>query len=785
MKKSLVIVESKTKAKTIGRYLGSGFEVKASNGHIVDLPQKELGVNIDNGFEPTYIIIPGKKKILKELKTASSGAGVVYLAMDPDREGEAIAYFIAEKLDLDEGRYQRVLFYEITKKAVEEAMKNPCAIDEKKVYAQQARRVLDRLVGYRVSPFIWRIVKPGLSAGRVQSVALRLICERENEIESFIPKEYWSITAHLLTPREEEFQARLVKVDGEDPQIDTEEEAEKIREEIGRGPFAVGSIARKERKRYPFPPFITSTLQQDASRRFGMPAARTMRIAQSLYEGVDIGGEGSVGLITYMRTDSTRISDLAISEVRSYIGTNYESPYLPASPNVYRQKGKVQDAHEAIRPTSVERTPASIKEFLTPEQQKIYGIIWQRFLASQMTPAAYDVTTVDIPTGRFLFRASGSVMKFDGFLAVYAASAEGEDNGEEEGVLPFMEEGEELKLAALTPEQHFTKPPPRFTEASLIKELETDGIGRPSTYATIMSTLMNRTYVTVERKKLIPTELGRLVSKICVGSFPELFDVGFTREMEAQLDSIEQGEREWKDVLKEFYGPFSEALARGDERSREILLEETGQENTVCDLCGKPMVVKWSRRGIFLGCSGFPECRNTRQMNGMARKDVKTEKKCPVCGSPMEVKEGRYGSFIACSRYPECKMTMAVDDDAAVKDEKCEKCGAPMVVKGGRFGKFLSCSRYPECKNTKPIPLGIPCPREGCSGELAERRTKKGKAFYGCTRYPDCDFASWEKPTEATCPSCSFAFASVKKSRGRGGEKLVCLKCGNTFMADE
>jgi DNA topoisomerase-1 len=509
-----------------------------------------------------------------------------------------------------------------------------------------------------------------------------------------------------------------------------------------------------------------------------------MRIAQSLYEGVDLGNEGSVGLITYMRTDSTRISDVAISDVRSYVSGNYREDYLPSTPNAYKQKGRVQDAHEAIRPTSVERTPGKMRDFLSAEQMKIYALIWQRFVASQMTPALYDVTSVDIPQGRFLFRANGSVMRFDGFLAVYSASSEEQENGEDAGALPVIEEGESLAVRSLSPEQHFTKPPPRFTEASLIKELETDGIGRPSTYATIMSTLMNRTYVTVDKRKLIPTELGRLVSKICVGSFPEIFDVGFTRDMEARLDSIEQGEREWKEVIREFYGPFREALAQGDERSKELLLKESGQENAICDLCGRPMVVKWSRRGIFLGCSGFPECKNTKHLNGRAKKELKTDKTCPNCGSPMEVKEGRYGSFLACTKYPECKTTMALEEEPALRDEKCEKCGAPMVVKGGRFGRFLSCSRYPECKNTKPITLGIPCPKDGCTGELTERRTKRGKPFYGCSRYPDCDFAVWEKPVEAACPACSYGYAAVKRSRGRGGEKLLCLKCGSTIGED-
>ncbi len=786
MKKSLVIVESKTKAKTIGKYLGNRFAVKASNGHIVDLPKKELGVEINNGFKPKYITIPSKQKALKELKTAAESAENVYLAMDPDREGEAIAYFIAEKLCLEDRPCHRVLFFEITRKAVEDAMQNPRSIDEQKVNAQQARRVLDRLVGYQVSPIIWKIIRPGLSAGRVQSVALRLICEREEEIERFVPEEYWSITASLATPREEDFEAKLVKIDGKNPEIPNEEEADRIRDEAGSSPFVIKTITKKERKRNPAPPFITSTLQQEASRRFGMSSSRTMRIAQNLYEGIEIGEEGSVGLITYMRTDSIRISDLALTEVRDYINSSYSSGSLPKTPNRYKQKGKVQDAHEAIRPTSVLRTPDSVKKFLAPEQRKLYNLIWQRFVASQMTPAVYDVTTVDIPVGRFLFRANGSVIKFDGFLAVYRESVEETDEKEVEGLLPLMEEGEELSLKELTPEQHFTKPPPRFTEASLIKELETDGIGRPSTYASIMGTLLNRTYVEIDKRKLMPTELGRMVSKICVGGFPELFDVGFTREMESKLDSIERGDRGWQEVLAEFYGPFSEALDGGGGRAQELLLRESGNENAVCEKCSRPMVVKWSRGGLFLGCSGYPECTNTKQIDGQDQELVTTDKKCPLCGSDMEVRRGRYGAFLACSRYPECKATQSLEEEAEGVDEECTECGSPMVVKNGRFGKFLACSRYPECKYTKTITLGIPCPREDCDGELSQRRTrKKGKTFYGCSRYPSCDFAVWEKPIEFTCPSCEYGYAKMKRTRGRGQNKLVCLKCERESEVDE
>lgn len=785
MKKSLVIVESKTKAKTIGRYLGNGFKVMASNGHIVDLPTKELGVDIENGFEPKYIIIPGRRKILKELKTAAEGMDTIYLAMDPDREGEAIAFFIAKKLDLAKRPHHRVLFYEITKKAVEEAMENPQDIDEKKVNAQQARRVLDRLVGYQVSPIIWKTIRPGLSAGRVQSVALRLICEREEEIESFVKEEYWSIVAHLATSKGEEFQAKLAKIEGKKPEIPTAEEARRILDEVGDGPFIVDTIVSKERKRNPSPPFITSTLQQEASRTFGMSSSRTMRIAQSLYEGIELGEEGSVGLITYMRTDSIRVSELALSDARSYIESNYSKEYLPSAPKRHRQKGKVQDAHEAIRPTSVLRTPESLKRFLTREQMNLYRLIWLRFVASQMTPALYDVTNVDIPVGRFLFRASGSVMKFDGFLTLYAESVEDQDERDEDGLLPPMEKGETLSLRELTPEQHFTKPPPRFTEATLIKELEIDGIGRPSTYATIMSTLLNRTYVNVENRKLVPTELGRMVSKICVGSFPELFNVGFTRDMESKLDSIERGERSWKEVLREFYGPFSEALERGDERSQELVMKESGHDNPVCDACGKPMVVKWSRGGKFLGCSGYPECKNTKQIvEGNADEQI-TDKKCTLCGSDMIVKVGRYGSFLACSRYPECKSTQSLDEGDETLKEDCEVCGSAMVVKSGRFGKFLACSRYPECKNTKPITLGIPCPRDDCDGELSQRRTKKGgRVFYGCSKYPKCDFAIWEKPIEAKCPSCEFGYASQKRSRGKSENRLICLRCESEFQMD-
>ena len=786
MNKSLVIVESKTKAKTIGRYLGKGYEVMASNGHVVDLPKKELGVDINNGFEPKYITIPSKQKTLKELKAVASKVDTVYLAMDPDREGEAIAHFIADRLGLENKPHHRVLFYEITRKAIEEAMRNTHKIDERKVNAQQARRVLDRLVGYQVSPIIWKIIKPGLSAGRVQSVALRLICEREEEIDKFVAKEFWSIVARFATPRGDEFDAKLVKIDGENPEIPDETEANKLHDEIGNGPFVINTITRKERKRNTSAPFITSTLQQEASRRFGMSGSRTMRIAQSLYEGLEIGDEGSIGLITYMRTDSIRISDTALSEVRSFIQSNYEPGYLPSSPNVFKQKGKIQDAHEAIRPTSATRTPASVKKYLTLDQQKIYQLIWLRFVASQMTPAVYDVTTVDIPVGRFLLRANGAVIKFKGFLAVYAETIEEQDQKEEEGLLPLMEEGENLDLKVLTPLQHFTKPPPRFTEASLIKELETDGIGRPSTYASIMGTLISRTYVNAEKRRLIPTDLGKMVTKICVGGFPDFFNVGFTSAMESNLDSIERGLKSWQEVLGDFYTPFSAALEKGDERLQEMLLKESGNEGAVCDKCSSSMIVKWNMGGLFLGCSGYPACRNTKQINDGDGKDLAAGKSCQICGSDMEVRGGRYGSFLACAKYPECKFTQSLEDEPEPLDEDCDVCGSSMVIKTGRFGKFIACSKYPECKNTKPITLGIPCPREDCDGELSERRTKKqGRVFYGCAKYPKCDFAVWEKPFEVSCPECEFEYARIKRSRGRAKNKMICLKCEHETEVDE
>jgi DNA topoisomerase-1 len=724
--KSLVIVESPAKAQTINRFLGPSYGVMASLGHVRDLPKTKLGVDLEKNFEPQYVQIRGKGKVVKELRKAANQADEVYLAVDMDREGEAIAWHLAALLER-EGEPKRVIFNEITRDAIKEAFDNPTTIDMRKVNAQQARRVLDRLVGYMVSPLLWKVVRRGASAGRVQSVALRLIVEREEAIEKFVPREYWTIEGDFESPRGEAFTAKLEKVGKAKAEFDSLEKAQETEKILAALDYSVTKKETKPKRRNPKPPFITSTLQQDAAYRLGFNPRRTMRNAQQLYEGIDVGEKGRVGLITYMRTDSVRIADSAIGEAREFIGSNYGDSYVPEKSRQFKKGKKTQDAHEAIRPTNVTRTPDAMAGFLTPDQAKLYRLIWERFVASQMSQAVFEVTTVEMLARKYLFKVTGSVMKFDGFLKVYADRA-----GEEEKkvVLPVLEEGDILKLLRISNTRHETQPPPRFTDASLIKELEDKGIGRPSTYAAIIGTIIERGYVERERRTLSPTELGRAVLSILLKILPDIFEVGFTARMETELDKVESGEDEWVQVVNDFYKPFSEDMKKADAMKAELKGIVTEEVDVKCETCGKPMVKRWGRHGQFLACSGFPECKTTK---------------------PLE------------------------EDDVKV-DAVCPECGGEMVARVGRYGRFLACKRYPECKGTRAFTLGIKCPVEGCDGELKEKRTKKGRVFYGCDKFPKCKFATWDKPVEKTCPACSYGIL-VQKAAGSKAGQLKCPRC--------
>ncbi|MFA6431261.1 MAG: type I DNA topoisomerase [Candidatus Margulisiibacteriota bacterium] len=723
MAKNLVIVESPSKARTLNKFLGKDYEVAASGGHIRDLPPKSLGVNIEKDFAPTYKVIKGKEKIVEELKAKAKKAKMIFLAPDPDREGEAIAWHLKHLIGAD-SKIKRIEFHEITKTAVENAVAHPREIDEDRVNAQQARRILDRLVGFKLSPLLWRKVRKGLSAGRVQSVAVRLICEREEEIKKFIPEEYWDIIAHLETSEKEAFKAKLVAKGtaamGNRPQekgkvIPSDAEAKNILKELETAQYVIKEIRKKEQNRHPAAPFITSTLQQEAARKLGFSPKKTMMMAQRLYEGQEVAGEGRVGLITYMRTDSVRIAAEAESAVREYITATFGKEFLPAKPNVYKSRKTAQEAHEAIRPTSLARTPEKIKEGLEPDEFKLYDLIWKRFVACQMEKAIFDQTSVDIAAGEYIFRATGSVIKFDGFLKVYEESQDHEEE-EKEGTLPKLEDNEKLNLLEILPAQHFTQPPPRYTEASLVKELENKGIGRPSTYAPILSTVQDRGYVEKEGKALKPTEIGVVTNGLLVKSFPEVMDVKFTARMEDQLDDVADAKLDWVEALKEFYDPFKKALDIAEEKMEKV------------------------------------------------KKEVLVEEKCPDCGNQLMMRSGRYGDFLACSTYPKCKYTKNLKEETAQIPEgeaKCEKCGKPMVLKHGRFGSFLACSGYPECKTTKPFakPLGVKCPK--CGADIVQRKTKKGKMFYGCITYPKCDFATWQRPVAPEEPKKETPEGSV------------------------
>jgi DNA topoisomerase-1 len=808
--KNLVIVESPAKAKTINKYLGPDFTVKASMGHVRDLPKKKLGVDVDQGFVADYEALPARKKTLDELKKAAKTADAIYLAADPDREGEAICWHLAEELGgktkKSKAKFRRVVFNEITKKAILAAFEDPQEVDSKKVDAQQARRVLDRLVGYKVSPILWEKVRRGLSAGRVQSVALKLVCDREREIKAFAPVEYWTVQAHLAAGQPPIVGANLLKKDGKRADVGNQEQADAVRKDLESAAFRVDKVQARERKRRPVPPFITSKLQQDAFSKLRFPVRKTMQVAQKLYEGMELGDEGSSGLITYMRTDSTRVSGDALAAVRERIETTYGADYVPEKPNFYRSKKGAQDAHEAIRPTDMTRTPEAIKRFLTKDQLALYTLIWNRFVASQMRPAVYDETVVDIgatpKAGRpvYLLRAKGSTLRFKGFLAVYEETREEkvetkrpveephlqkDDTEPETGdQLPPLEEGQSLELKKLDTDQHFTQPPPRFSEASLVKELEENGIGRPSTYATIIATIATREYVEKREGRLWPTELGFVVIDLLSAHFADIINVEYTAAMEAELDEIEEGQDSFLNILNQFWKKFEKDLTKAQAEMKDIkrLEEETDE---VCDKCGQKMVLKWGRYGKFLACSGYPECKNTRQLAGGEGTDTPelhedvASATCSKDGEPMVLKKGRFGPFLACSKYPDCKETQRLVRDKEGKlaieqlqpiDEKCPECKSDLMWRRGRFGSFIACSNYPTCKYIKKKEakkIGLTCP-ECNEGDVVERKGRWGRSFYGCTRYPECKFTVYHRPMAEPCPDCGRPYLLVKETKKEG-----------------
>jgi DNA topoisomerase I len=799
--KGLVIVESPAKAKTIQKYLGKGYTVEASLGHVKDLPKSTLGVDVDNDFDTDYIVIPGKEKILIRLKKLAQSADKIYLAPDPDREGEAIAAHLAEELSNGErkkkkkkdseqaGRIRRVTFNEITQRAVRAAFEQPRGLDQNLVEAQQARRVLDRLVGYQVSPLLWDKVRRGLSAGRVQTVALRLIVEREREIKAFEKKEYWTLDAHLAASKPPAFDARFYGRGEEKLEIPNQEEADRIRLALEKADWVVRTVDRKERRRNATPPFTTSKLQQDSARKLRFSVKRTMMIAQRLYEGVELGEEGLVGLITYMRTDSTRVSADALAEVRDYIKNQYGDRYLPEAPNTYKEKKAAQAAHEAIRPTSVVRHPEQVKQYLKEDEYKVYKLIWERFVASQITPAVFDQTTVDVDTKTtaetFWFRVTGSVLKFEGFLKVYR---EGKDEEDEElkHKLPPLEAGQRLTLRELKAEQHFTEPPPRYNEASLVKELEERGIGRPSTYATILSTIQERQYVQKLGGKFVPTEIGLVVTDLLVENFRDIFDVQYTARLEEELDEIEEGKEKWTDALAEFYKKFVKDLRYAEKHMENIKRMEKPTDER-CERCGAPLVIKWGKHGSFYACSTYDKedpntCTFTKEnpihlpdLDSADLQETSQEEYCENCGRVMVLKRGRFGQFMACTGYPDCKTTRRLDQGKKVPDipldEHCPKCDRNLMIRHGRYGEFTACSGYPDCKYVKQNFIGVKCPL--CKdGELVEKRARKGNTFYGCSNYPKCKFTSANKPLAEECPSCRNPYLVEKTLKA--GPVIAC-----------
>jgi DNA topoisomerase-1 len=788
MAKNLVIVESPAKAKTINKFIGKDYLVKASVGHVRDLPKSELGVNEDT-FEPTYEVLEGKEKVVSELKAAAKNADNIFIASDPDREGEAIGWHVMNLLGGDSKKVRRILFHEITKNAVKKAIEHPGEINMNKVNAQQARRVLDRLVGYKLSPLLWDKVRRGLSAGRVQSVAMKMIVDREEEIKAFLPVEYWTFAAKLSGNTPPPFVAKLSKVDGKKAEVPNEEQARRIEAALKSGQFVVTEVARKERKQSAAPPFITSTLQRTAYNRFKWPVKRTMQIAQKLYEGKELGSFGFAGLITYMRTDSVRTSDEALGEVRSYISAKYGADILPDKPNFYKVKkaAQAQEAHEAIRPTSMDLDPEKIKDFLTREEYGLYKMIWDRFVGSQMKPALFDVTDADITVGNLTLRASGEVQKFAGFLAVFQ-DAPGEDDDEDEEkknekALPPLNQGDVLQLLDLDTKQNFTQPPPRYTEATLVKALEENGIGRPSTYGAILTTIQARDYTYKHEGKFHPTHLGTLVVNLLKQSFGDIIDEGYTARLEEELDEVEDGKLEWKDLMKEFSVKFNVDLDRAATEMTSV--KGTGVEtDEKCDNCGSPMVIKFGRFGEFLACSNYPECKTTKEMaKGDAAEATSDDEQiiCDKCGKPMALKRSRFGQFFACTGYPDCKNTKdprLMKQAASLPSEPqppCENCGKEMVLKSGRYGPFYSCSGYPECKTIRkiggrksapPKPTGVKCPKCG-EGEIVERMSRRG-VFYSCNRYPKCEFTLNNRPVQRECPKCHAPYLLEKETKREG-----------------
>jgi len=820
--KSLVIVESPAKAKTINKFLGRNYVVKASMGHVRDLPKNPkrkgdpdwIGIDEENDFEPHYIVLRDKKKTVDALVEAAKKADEILLAADPDREGEAICWHLQQILEKKTKKpVRRILFNEITKKAIREAVQHPREIDLHKVDAQQARRILDRIVGYRISPLLWEKVRRGISAGRVQTVALRMIVEREREIREFQPVEYWNVLARLAASREEdapEIEAKLhtwrgetvpwkkaaetVKATDAAPPSDTPEKvptlpdeaaAKEVVEHVRDREFVVEEVEAKRTRRAPPPPFTTSRLQQEAARRFRLPVARTMRIAQALYEGKELGDLGSVGLITYMRTDSVRIADEAIAAAREHIRKTFGDRYLPEKPRVYRQKKGVQDAHEAIRPTSLDLPPEKVAPFLSADELKLYTLIWNRFVACQMAPAEFDTTRVDIRAGDAVFRVTGQVLRFPGWLQVYREIPEDEEsNGSaarpegQDGMLPDLARGQRLRPLEVRPEQSFTQPPPRYTEAMLVRALEENGIGRPSTYASILSVLSDRDYVDKVEGRFRPSPLGELVVDLLVQHFRDLFDIDYTARMEEELDRIELGEKRGSETLRAFNEAFRRQLAEAREKMENVKTRQVPTD-IKCDVCGAMMVRRWGRYGEFLACERYPECRNTRDLGKDREPLPDVEETCPKCGRPMVLKKGRWGPFLACSGYPECRTTRKIrvrDGQVEVRkeqvlDEACPLCGKPLARKTGRFGEYVGCTGYPECRYTKKEEIGVPCPK--CGKPIVVRRSRRGRVFYGCSGYPECDFVSWKKPVAKACPKCGSPYL-VESVTKRWGRRLLC-----------
>jgi DNA topoisomerase-1 len=723
---SLVIVESPAKANTIKKFLGRGYKVVASVGHVMDLPKNRLGVDLDDGFAPEYVVPKGKKKLLDQIKKDAKASGEVYLALDMDREGEAIAWHLKNYISPVQDNVKRIIFNEITKTAIKEAVAEPMDVDQNMVDAQQARRILDRIVGYQISPILWQIFYYGLSAGRVQTVGLRLVCEREDEIEAFVPVEYWTIEGVLLTSAGKELPVKLVQKNSKKIELKNQKQSDKVLDDLKKADYQVDNVVKKERKRNPQPPYITSTMQRDAGRRLRFSTKKIMMLAQQLYEGVDLNGD-RVGLITYMRTDSVRVADQAKAQTRDYVESSFGKEYLPPKPRAYKSKGKAQDAHEAIRPTDVTHTPESVKKSLTKDQYALYELVWRRFVASQMESARYDTTEVNVAAGQYTLRANGRVMTFPGFLKVYEEQINGE--GAE---LPPVEEGEKLTAKSIDGIQHFTEPPPRYTEATLIKDLEEKGIGRPSTYANIVSIIQDREYAVKEDGKLMPTSLGRQVWITLERFFPELFDTSFTALMEQELDKVEGGDYKWQRVVKDFYDPFKESLDHIDEKKEGLKKKLQEEVDVTCDKCGSKLIKKWGRNGQFLACPAYPECRFSRPLEEEAQ-SIHLEGKCP-------------------------------------------KCDSRLVLKTGRYGRFAACERYPDCKHTESYQIGLDCPKDGCKGRVVEKVTRRAKVFYGCSKYPDCDWASWSKPVATPCPACGHGYVIQRTSKSRG-DFLKCPEC--------